>query len=134
MKRWKTGLAAVAFAATLAPPAPAHAEGFLEDAGWGALTVVSNVFYMPAKMGYALMGGITGGLAFLCTGGDLATAETVWVSSLGGTYVVTPRMLQGQDPIAFAGSPAGTLTAESEPPLLPADDQSSLSEETLGDG
>src|SRR5439155_612092 len=42
------------------------------------------------------------------TGGDLQTAETVWVTSMGGTYVVTPGMLQGEEPIVFTGTPSGT--------------------------
>jgi len=72
--------------------------------------VLSNVVYMPAKLCYATLGGLTGGLAFALTAGDLQTAETVWVTTMGGTYVVTPGMLQGQEPIAFSGTPAGTST------------------------
>jgi hypothetical protein len=83
---------------------PAHA-GFLDDAGWGTLTVFSNVLYMPAKLVYATLGGITGGLAFALTGGDTQTAETVWVTSMGGNYVVTPGMLRGEESIAFSGTP-----------------------------
>jgi len=120
MKRRSRGFAAVlALGACLGTAAPARA-GYLEDAGWGALTVLTNVVYMPAKMTYAVLGGLTGGIAFALTGGDLKTAETVWVTSMGGTYVVTPRMLQGEDPIAFAGTPGGepdsTPTADGSPP------------------
>ena len=78
----------------------------------GLLTVLSNVVYMPAKIVYATLGGLTGGLAFALTAGDLQTAETVWIATMAGTYVITPRMLQGEDPIAFAGTPASTTTAE----------------------
>lgn len=109
MKGWRTTLAAVALVATLASARPAHAE-FLDDAGWGLLTVASNVFYMPAKVVYATLGGVTGGLAFALTGGDMQTAENIWVPSMGGTYVVTARMLQGEDPIFFTGT---TTTASS---------------------
>src|SRR5262249_19001162 len=59
---------------------PAQA-GYLEDAGWGGLTVLSNVLYMPLKIVYATLGGVTGGLAYGLTLGDLNTAETVWVTS-----------------------------------------------------
>src|SRR3989442_5620422 len=107
MKRRRRGFAAVlALGVCLGTAGPARA-GYLEDAGWGTLTVVANVVYMPAKITYAALGGLTGGFAFALTGGDLKTAETVWVTSMGGTYVVTPRMLQGEDPIAFAGTPGG---------------------------
>jgi hypothetical protein len=82
----------------------------LEDAGWGGLTVLTNVLYMPAKLVYATLGGVTGGLAYGLTLGDMQTAETVWVTSMGGNYVVTPRMLQGEDPIAFSGTPGSEST------------------------
>jgi hypothetical protein len=93
--------------AALATAQPARA-GYLEDAGWGSLTVLSNIVYMPAKLVYATLGGLTGAFALGLTGGDMDTAETVWVTTMGGTYVITPRMLQGEDPIAFAGTPSST--------------------------
>jgi hypothetical protein len=95
----------------LASATPAHA-GFLEDAGWGTLTVLTNVIYMPAKLVYATLGGITGGLAFALTGGDTQTAENVWVTSMGGNYVVTPNMLRGEEAIAFSGTPGTTTSSE----------------------
>ncbi|HJQ82749.1 MAG TPA: hypothetical protein VKA21_01640 [Candidatus Binatia bacterium] len=112
MKGWKAVVATTALVAGLASAAPARA-GSWEDAGWGTLTVLTNVVYMPAKIIYATAGAITGGFALALTGGDMETAETVWVTTLGGTYVVTPGMLQGQDPIAFTGTPsAGSATAD----------------------
>ena len=103
----KATLVALVLSGSLSAATPAHAA-YLEDAGWGALTVLTNVVYMPAKLTYAALGGLTGGLAFALTGGDLHTAETVWVTSMAGTYVVTPRMLQGEDPIAFVGTASPT--------------------------
>jgi len=107
MKGWRMLVGTLALVAALTAARPAEAE-YLEDAGWGALTVLTNVAYMPAKLCYATLGGLTGGLAFGLTGGDLQTAETVWVTSMGGTYVITPSMLQGQEPIVFTGTPSGS--------------------------
>jgi len=115
MKGWRGSLGALALLAALAAARPAQA-GFLEDAGWGSLTVLTNALYMPAKLCYATLGGLTGGLAFALTAGDLQTAETVWVTTMGGTYVVTPGMLQGQEPIVFTGTPSsGNTTADTRP-------------------
>src|SRR2546428_14005444 len=115
MKGWRGSLGALAVLTALATAQPAEA-GYLEDAGWGSLTVLTNAVYMPAKLCYATLGGLTGGLAFALTGGDLQTAETVWVTTMGGTYVVTPGMLQGQDPIVFTGTPSSTsATADTRP-------------------
>ena len=116
MKGWKGAAAIAAFSASLIAAPPAQA-GFLEDAGWGTLTVLTNVVYMPAKIIYATAGGLTGAFALALTGGDMATAETVWVTTMAGTYVVTPTMLQGQDPIAFTGTPAPATTAADTRPV-----------------
>lgn len=94
----------------LASAAPARADG-LADAGWGVLAVLTNVAYMPAKMVYATVGAVTGGVAWCVTGGDTDTANKVWVPSLEGTYVVTPSMLRGEDALRFVGGPPlGTVT------------------------
>ena len=76
---------------------------FWGDAGYGALAVVANVFYMPAKVLYASIGLVTGGLAYLLTVGDTDTAQRILSPSIGGKYVVTPGMLQGDEPILFNG-------------------------------
>ncbi len=111
MKGWRMVLAAVVLFSGVATARPARAA-YLEDAGWGTLTVLTNIGYMPVKVTYSVLGAVTGGLAFVCTGGDLQTAETVWVMSMGGTYVITPRMLQGEEPIVFAGTPASDTAAD----------------------
>ena len=116
MRRWKGAAATAALVAGLVAAPPAHA-GYLEDAGWGSLTVLANVFYMPAKLMRVTLGGLTGGMAFALTGGDTATAETIWVSSMGGTYVLTPGMLQGKDPIAFTGTPSAPATTADTRPI-----------------
>ena len=41
---------------------------YLENASTGAATVVANVFYVPTKLAYAALGGITGSFASLLTG------------------------------------------------------------------
>jgi hypothetical protein len=71
--------------------------------GIGAGTVAGNVLYVPAKVVYGILGGITGGASYLLTGGNTQTANTIWRSSLGGDYVLTPDMVAGQKPIHFSG-------------------------------
>ena len=110
MKGWRGFVGTTALLMGLVAARPATAA-YLGDAGWGTLTVLTNVFYMPTKLVYATLGGVTGAFALALTGGDMETAETVWVTSMGGNYVITPRMLQGEDPIAFSGTPSST-----EPP------------------
>jgi hypothetical protein len=74
------------------------------NAGWGVLSVLTNVVYIPAKVAYAGVGTVVGGLAYVLTLGDAETAQKIWDPSLGGTYVVTPGMLRGDERISFSGS------------------------------
>jgi hypothetical protein len=76
---------------------------YWSDAGYGTLAVLANVLYMPTKVVYSTLGVITGGLAYVLTVGDSDTAERVWSPSVGGSYVVTPAMLRGDEPMLFNG-------------------------------
>lgn len=112
MKGWRRLVVAGALVATVTAARPARAA-VGEDIGWGSLAVLTNVLYMPAKLIYAGLGGFTGGLAYGLTLGDLQTAENIWVTSMGGDYVLTPDKLRGEAPIAFSGTPGGTASEES---------------------
>ena len=97
--------------------------------GWGALTGLSNLVYVPAKLVYAGLGGLTGGLALGLTGGDVGTAQAIWEPSLGGDYFLTPGMVQGEESISFAGTPAGGFSGtmpDDEPPAAAAPDDRRL--------
>ena len=87
---------------------PALAEiaraDYLEDAGMGTATVAANVVYIPVKLGYALLGGMTGGVAYVLTGANHNIAERVWVPSMGGNYILSTDHLRGVEPIQFSAS------------------------------
>ena len=106
--KFKTGLlVTTAMAAMLAMPSSAPADDVARaksDAGVGLATAVANVFYIPAKLGYAVLGGVTGGLGYALTGGNKQVAERVWVSSFGGDYIVTRDQLRGNEELHFSGS------------------------------
>ncbi len=98
MQRWLSSSMVVA---VLLSPTLARAD-FLEDAGMGTATVLANVFYMPTKLVYATLGGITGSFAYVLTGANYQVAERVWTPSLGGNYVLNPEQLRGNQPIYFS--------------------------------
>jgi len=129
-------MATLALALLIAVPAPMFAQDFSPltadpaqvpqpagggvnwgGVGWGALSVFANIPYVPAKVLYALTGGLVGAGAWAVTAGNTQVADTVWRSSLGGDYVLTPGMLQGKEPINFAGptstAPAATAGVKS---------------------
>jgi len=78
-------------------------ESYGSQAGYGTLAAVSNLIYMPLKLGYAAVGGVTGALAWMVTIGNTDVAESVWAPSLGGTYVITPAMFRGEEEFLFSG-------------------------------
>jgi hypothetical protein len=92
-------------------------------AGYGVGALFCNVLYIPAKLTYALLGGIVGGGTYLVTAGNSQAADTVWRSALGGDYVVTPQMLAGQEPLNFSGPtetpPEGPSTSSSSGSVAP---------------
>lgn len=98
VRRW---LSSGLLAGALVSPAMVQAD-FVEDAGMGTATVVANVLYMPAKIVYATLGGVTGGFAYVLTGANYQVAERVWTPSLGGNYVLSPEQLRGNQPIYFS--------------------------------
>jgi hypothetical protein len=112
--------AAAQSAQTVGPPAttqvpqPADNNVNWPGAGYGAGALLCNVLYIPAKLVYAILGGLVGGGTFLITAGNQQAANTVWRSALGGDYVVTPQMLAGQQPINFSG-PTDTPPTAPEP-------------------
>jgi hypothetical protein len=103
----KVSVGAALLAAAIMVPATARADDVARarsEAGVGITTAIANVFYIPAKIGYAALGGVTGGLGYLLTGGNRQVAERVWVSSIGGDYVLSRQQLKGEERIHFAGS------------------------------
>ncbi|MBV8774714.1 MAG: hypothetical protein JO166_20635 [Deltaproteobacteria bacterium] len=82
--------------------------------GLGAGAVAGNLVYVPAKVAYGILGGIGGAAGYALTGGNKQVANSIWRSSLGGDYVLTPDMMTGKRPIYFSGpSDAGSSPAAS---------------------
>jgi len=65
---------------------------------------MTNVVYLPFKLMYAGAGGLVGGLAYLITAGDDEAFYDVWNVAGGGTYIITPSMLEGNEPVHISGA------------------------------
>jgi len=74
-----------------------------EGVGYGVGSALASVVYGPAKIVYAGVGSVVGGLAWALTGGDTAVSTPIFESALYGDYVVTPDVLKGQRPLEFVG-------------------------------
>jgi hypothetical protein len=80
-----------------------------EDIGYGFGSVLANMFYMPAKITYAGLGLLTGGVGYLITGGRADVANNIIYPAVGGHYVVTPNQLKGSEPLYFVGAPPAEI-------------------------
>jgi hypothetical protein len=117
----------VSFVALLAAPVfPAESESTTKTApkpensiktgALGAASLLATIPYSMAKIGYAIVGAIAGGLNY--AEGDKEAAQEIWQSSIEGTYLVTPDHLSGKKPVEFFGGDPGSAErneAEREP-------------------
>ena len=89
---------------------PRHAvAGYLGEAGLGTGSAIATFLYAPIKLVYATVGGVLGGLGYVFSAGSVDVAKKIWVPSLGGTYVITPDMLTGDEVIRFFGSTTSSM-------------------------
>lgn len=85
---------------------PARAEEQLsygQQAGWGFAAMGTNLLYIPAKVTYIIVASLTGALVYGLTLGNTRAVDAIFSPALGGTYVVSPAMLRGDEPIFFFG-------------------------------
>lgn len=80
---------------SLAGGSEARAEGPWKEAGLGIASVLGSVIYSPVKVQYAALGAVTGGVAWVVTGGNTELAQKIWKPALSGDYVITPETLRG---------------------------------------
>lgn len=75
---------------------------------WGisAAAWVLTVPYGAAKVAYAIVGGTIGVLTFAFSGGNKDAAMSVWTTSMGGNYIITPDHLKGREPLRLTGGQA----------------------------
>lgn len=103
MRRMIAGLVLCAVVGAGVPARAADDLGYGPQMGWGLLAFGTSLVYTPVKVCYAILGGLSGGLAYAVTLGDLDTASGVWSPTVGGTYILSPGMVRGDDPIYFIG-------------------------------
>lgn len=101
---------------SIAQGAEDASQGSAKGAGLQAASWLATVVYGPFKIAFAVVGGVTGGLTYAFSGGNLDAAKSVWHTSVYGTYVITPEHLQGDKPVRFLG-----VASESDSVAMPAE-------------
>jgi hypothetical protein len=108
------GIALASFVAVMSSPLHAQTtnsadqtaeQPVSEELGYGFASALASVFYIPAKVTYAGLGLLTGGLGYVLTGGRADVASNIIYPAVRGHYVVTPNHLKGTEPIYFVGAP-----------------------------
>jgi hypothetical protein len=100
--------AALLSVAVAGAPAAARADeaperNIMLHYGLGVGAVLATLIYGPVKVVYATLGSITGGLAYLLTGGRLDVPREIIQPAIRGDYVVTPEHLTFNQPLLFVG-------------------------------
>jgi hypothetical protein len=94
--------------AVIGAPSPARAEdaperNIMMQYGLGVGSVLCSLVYGPTKVVYATLGSLTGGLAFLLTGGRTDVSREIIQPAIRGDYIVTPEHLTFNQPLEFVG-------------------------------
>lgn len=102
-RRLTAGVLALALLAGAGSPARAEERSLAEQLGLGLVAGVGSLVYFPVKLAYSFLGGLVGGLTYVVTLGDEETANAVWEPTLGGSYLITPDIVAGDEPLEFVG-------------------------------
>ena len=98
--RWSTKIIATVVGVgmlypTLSMAQPAGRTKSGEYARGLAAPLLSAV-YFPIKFGVGVAGAFLGGASGFLTGGSDRAAEGIWQPMTGGTYFITPEILEGE--------------------------------------
>jgi hypothetical protein len=95
-----------------------------DDTGIQVASWALTVPYCIGKSAFAVAGSVVAGLGYAFSGGNSKTAESVWTTSVYGTYILRPAHLRGEEPIHFLGKSEGSqgepvkrASVTSEPPM-----------------
>ncbi|MDR4505973.1 MAG: hypothetical protein MRK01_14465 [Candidatus Scalindua sp.] len=67
-------------------------------------SVLTSAVYLPIKLTYAVLGGITSGLTYgLTLGKEAETANNIAISSFYGDWYIHPNILTSEEELNFSG-------------------------------
>jgi hypothetical protein len=80
---------------------PNSGDGAGQQAAYGAGSVFSTLVYAPLKASFCILGAISSGFALPIAGPR--TAGHIAGTTCGGSWVITPDNLKGNQPVKFVG-------------------------------
>jgi hypothetical protein len=102
---------ALVFQAAPSGAAPASEDSTLEQAGYGAGSVLGTLVYAPFKTTLCVLGGI--GAAFTAIASRPAAGQVVG-ASCGGTWLITPDVVRGEESVKFVGDTRRARTVSTD--------------------
>ena len=91
--------------------APASEDSTLEQAGYGAGSVLGTLVYAPLKATFCVLGGIGAGFTAIAS---RAKASQVFGASCGGTWIITPDVVKGKESVNFVGQARGAKRVDTD--------------------
>jgi len=85
----------------IVPEAAASDESTPAQVAYGVGSALSTVVYAPFKAAFCILGGV--GSVITLPFGGVRTAGQVVGASCRGTWVITPDVLKGKEPVRFVG-------------------------------
>jgi hypothetical protein len=86
---------------TVAPVFAAAKDSTAQEVTYGAGSFFGTLLYAPVKTSFCVVGAVTSGLTLPF--GGTQTAGKVARTACGGTWVITPSTLKGQEQVRFVG-------------------------------
>jgi hypothetical protein len=124
----------LATAIAAAPVRADEAKPIDSDAGVGIAAGLASLVYTPAKVLYALGGGVAAGMAYLASAGNQDVAAPILTPSVRGDYVVTPEHLRGEKPLEFFGREPNDESQRASAETPPVSSGDGLDGDTHDDG
>lgn len=71
-----------------------------QQVGYGAGSVFGTLVYSPIKASFCILGGVASGFTAIASP---PKAAKVAGATCGGTWMITPGVLKGKEPVKFVG-------------------------------
>jgi hypothetical protein len=88
----------VAWAEQLSQEPQAQSRSMGSEFAKGVISPVLSVLYFPLKFSVGTAGAVLGGVSGWATGGNERAAQGIWRPLTGGTYFITPQVMDGERP------------------------------------
>lgn len=98
--RYTVALLFVATLAVSSAPSWASSESTAVEVGSAAGSALATIVYAPFKATFCFLGGIGSGFTAIASP---PTAGKVAMATCGGSWIVTPNIIRGREPLKFIG-------------------------------